>query len=225
YMKKSMLYISSLAICTALFISACSMGGSDDNNLELITGDPDGTWASIGTALSDKLNDELDEIEVSSKPGSGSVGNPEAVSNGKGDIGMSYNPFLLKAEKGEEPFSEEMTNLKAVASLTPTVVHFIQNSDMDIDSLEGIIAEKNDMTLGIPPEGQGSNYIGNMIFEEEGIKEIEDTLDDWGGEIYYGEVSNLTDAWSNKQIDGFITTLNVPGSAVSESMSAAEGNL
>src|SRR5699024_800719 len=219
------LYIPILLIFIALLIAACSSGGSDDKNLELITGDPDGTWASIGTGISEKLNDELEEGEVSSKPGSGSVGNPEAVSNGKGDIGMSYNPFLLKAQNGEEPFDEEMNNLKAVASLTPTVVHFIQNSDMEIDSLEDIIANKTDMTLGIPPEGQGSNYIGNMFFEEAGISDVEESLNDWGGDTYYGEVSNLTDAWSNKQIDGFMTTLNVPGSAVEESLAAEKGNL
>src|SRR5699024_1363981 len=118
-----------------------------------------------------------------------------------------------------------MNNLKAVASLTPTVVHFIQNSDMEIDSLEDIIANKTDMNLGIPPEGQGSNYIGNMIFEEEGISDVEKALNDWGGDIYYGEISNLTDAWSNKQIDGFVTTLNVPGAAIEESLAATKCNL
>src|SRR5699024_5138894 len=107
-----------LVVFSVLFIAACSMGESDDDNLELITGDPDGTWASIGTGISDKLNDKLDDTEISSKPGSGSVGNPEAIANEKGDIGMSYNPFLLKAQNGEDPFDKEMDNLKAVASLS-----------------------------------------------------------------------------------------------------------
>src|SRR5699024_3252818 len=92
-------------------------------------------------------------------------------------------------------------------------------------SLEEIITNETSLNLGIPPEGQGSNYIGNMIFEEEGIDNIEESLEDWGGEIYYGEVSNLTDAWSNKQIDSLVTTLNVPGSAVEGSLAATEGNL
>src|SRR5699024_9468203 len=142
---------------------------NDDQFVDLITGTPEGTWAAIGTGISDKVNESLDDVEIASKPGSGSVGNPEAISIGKGDIGMSYNPFLLKAKNGEAPFSDEMTNLRAVASLTPTVVHFIQNSDMEIGSLEELISTQTDMNLGIPPEGQGSNYIGNMIFESKGI--------------------------------------------------------
>src|SRR5690625_857327 len=166
-MFKRNLYISVLMLFTLLFIVACgneANTGNDDQFLDFITGDPDGTWAAIGTGISDKVNDSLDGVEMVSKPGSGSVGNPEAVSIGNGDIGMSYNPFLLKAENGEAPFSDEMTNLRAVASLTPTVVHFIQNYDMEIDSIEELISTKTEITLGIPPEGQGSNYIGNMIF-------------------------------------------------------------
>ncbi|ALX50404.1 TAXI family TRAP transporter solute-binding subunit [Lentibacillus amyloliquefaciens] len=231
-MFKRKLYISVLMLFTLLFIAACGnesgtdgSGGNDDQFLDFITGDPEGTWAAIGTGISDRVNESLDGIEVVSKPGSGSVGNPEAVSIEKGDIGMSYNPFLLKAENGEAPFSDKMTNLRAVASLTPTVVHFIQNSDMKIDSLEELISTQTDITLGIPPEGQGSNYIGNMIFESQGIESIEDTLNDWGGDIYYGNMSNLTDAWSNRQIDSIISTLNVPGSAIEESMAASEGKL
>lgn len=220
-------YMCILMLSTLLFMVACSNESSSgsDQFLDFITGDPDGTWASIGTGIADKFNESVDDVEMASKPGSGSVGNPEAVSIGNGDIGMSYNPFLSRAENGEDPFSDEMTNLRAVASLTPTVVHFLQNSDMNIDSLEELISTKTEITLGIPPEGQGSNYIGNMIFESYGIDNIEEALNDWGGDTYYGEMSNLTDAWSNRQVDSFISTLNVPGSAIEESMAATEGKL
>src|SRR5699024_7150182 len=186
---------------------------------------PDGKWVNIGKVNSDKINKNLDSVEISSKPGPGSVGNPEEVSNGNGDIGMSYNPFLIKAINGEEPYSKEMNNLKAVASLTPTVVHYIQNADLDVNSLEELIENETKMTFGIPPKGQGSNYIGGIIFGAIGIDDIENSVESWGGSMYYGEMSNITDAWSNKQIDSFMTTLNVPGPAVEESMAANKGKI
>lgn len=96
---------------TLLFMVACGdesstdgSGGNDEQFVDFITGDPDGTWAAIGTCIADRANDYLDDVEVVSTPGSGSVGNPEGVSIGNGDIGMSYKPFLLKAENGEAPF-------------------------------------------------------------------------------------------------------------------------
>lgn len=228
--KKKILLSFIVAIVLVFTVACAENSGSDSEEsqekyLDFITGDPDGTWAAIGTGISDKFNNKLDSVEMSSKPGSGSVGNPEAVSNGKGDIGMSYNPFLIKAVNGEEPYSKEMNNLKAVASMTPTVVHYIQNANTDANSLEELISEETKMTFGIPPKGQGSNYIGSIIFESQGIDDIESSVEGWGGSMYYGEMSNITDAWSNKQIDSFMTTLNVPGSAVEESMAANKGKI
>ncbi len=231
-MKKTIsgvFYFTLITVVTLLLVSCQSQdsqsGSNNDDFLEFVTGDPEGTWASIGTGISEKANQLVENTQIISKPGPGSVGNPIAVANGDGDIGMSYNPFLLSAVKGEEPFDEKATNLRAIASLTPTVVHFIQNADMSLDSFEDVISKETKMTLGIPPVGQGSNYIGNMIFSSQGIDNIDELLKQWGGSVYYGEVSSLNDAWSNRQIDGMITTLNVPGSSIGESLTASEGKL
>lgn len=230
---KSALYVVIIIAITS-FLAGCQGGESGQSNkdnskgndtLEFMTGAPGGTWATIGTGISDKVNDALDNTKVSSKPGAGSVGNPIAVSSGKGDIGMSYVPFLLRAEKGKDPYDKKITNLRAIASLTPTVVHFIQRADMGINTLEDFISKKPKMTLGIPPEGQGSNYIGNLIFSSLGIDNIEDSIKQWDGDIYYGGIANLKDAWRNRQINAMITTLNVPGSAVEESLAATEGKV
>lgn len=222
-----MLRLSLLAILSLLLIG-CQSEGTQENNgnfLDFVTGDPEGTWASIGTGISEKANQLLEDTQIVSKPGPGSIGNPISVSNGEGDIGMSYNPFLLSALEGKAPYDEKATNLRAIASLTPTVVHFIQNADMKLNSFEEIISNETKITLGIPPEGQASNYISNMIFSSEGIDDVDELVKQWGGSVYYGEMSSLTDAWSNRQVDGLIATLNVPASSIEESLSASEGEL
>src|SRR5690625_6200430 len=97
-----------LAILIALLVGCQSQGSQSkkDEFLDFVTGDPEGTWASIGTGISEKANQLLEDSQIVSKPGPGSIGNPIAVANGEGDIGMSYNPFLLSAMEGKAPYDE-----------------------------------------------------------------------------------------------------------------------
>src|SRR5699024_1632512 len=119
-MLQRKVFVSFILVIMTVSLIACGNSNnskkSQDGFLDFLTGDPDGTWAAIGTGISDKLNKNLDSVEISSKPGPGSVGNPEAVSNGNGDIGMSYNPFLIKAINGEEPYSKDRKSTRLNSS-------------------------------------------------------------------------------------------------------------
>lgn len=198
---------------------------SEVGNIQMVTGDQTGSWVTIGAGLADIANEYFDGFPITATPGPGSVGNPAAVFSGQADLGMSYPPFLLDAKEGNEPFEEEMPNLRAVAALTQTVVHLFQNADMDIESIEELINNQTKMTFAIPPKGQGSNSIAEIIFSSIGIEDIEEELEQWGASVYYGSGSDLTDGWKDRHVDAVINTYNVPAAAIEESLAARDGKI
>ncbi|MFD1037265.1 TAXI family TRAP transporter solute-binding subunit [Virgibacillus byunsanensis] len=224
--KQGLFWISMLATFFLLVGCQSDEAGSDEiGDVKMVTGDQAGSWITIGAGIADGANDYFEGFPITATPGPGSVGNPATVSTGEADIGMSYPPFLLEAKAGNEPFEEKMTNLRAVAALTQTVVHLYQNADMDAKSVEGLISDKTQMTLGVPPAGQGSNYISQIVFSSLGIEDAEKELEQWGASIYYGSGTDLVGGWKDRHVDAVMSTYNIPASAVEESLTAREGKI
>src|SRR5699024_10140489 len=118
----------------------------------------------IGGAMADIMNEELDDITVSSVPGGG-TSNPKAVSNGKADIGFSYNSILTSAQEGEDPYDEEISGLKAVAKVYDMAWHVTTPADSEIDSFQDI--EDNEMGVKWAPneKGTGDEWITSKVIE------------------------------------------------------------
>lgn len=192
-------------------------------NIQFDTGSAVGTWFKIGAGIAEKTNDFFEGFPITATPGSGSVGNPPIVSQGGAHLAMSYGPFLLRAVAGEEPYDKPFTNLRAVAALTPTVVHVFADTEPQVDTVAELIEKKIRITMGVPPTGQGSNYIAQIIFSAMGYK-IED-IGEWGSKIYYASGTDLVNAWKDRHTNVIISTYNVPASAIEESLMARKGKI
>ena len=193
-------------------------------SVEFITGSATGSWVPIASGISQKINEYYDGFPVTSVPGPGSLGNPPVIGSGDSDIGMSYAPFLIAAVAGKAPYEEAYPNLRAVCAMQPNVLHFIADVDDSVTSVQQLIDEKVKMTLGIPPVGNASTYLVQTIFTAMGYDNLED-IKDYGSNVYYGDTTSINDAWSNRQINAFVSTLNIPASSVQESLVGRGGKI
>jgi hypothetical protein len=191
-------------------------------NLEFASGSASGSWIKIAAAISEKANDYFEGFPITATPG-GSVGNPSVVFTGNSDIGMSYGPFLVMAESGTGPYEQPINNLKAVASLTPTVLHFFGDSELKADTIQELFANEQ-VVLGLPPKGSGSSYIAEIIFSKLGYDSL-DGIEKDGSKIFYGDAGTLVDAWKDRHVDANILTMNLPGASIQESLTARDGKL
>lgn len=226
-----------LLICC--LITACGSTQSSDNsdkapgkdktkpkisNMTLVTGGARGSFITIGAGIAEKVNDFYDGFPITAIPGPGTIGNIPLVSNGEAQIGMSYGTFLQLAAKGEKPYDKQFENLRGIAALQPTVVHFIVDANSSVDDVSQLIEQKVPIKLGIPPKGNASHFIAQMIFSAMGYDDPEE-IKEYGGEIYYASGGNLSDAWKDRQIDSLLGTYNVPAASIQESLIGRKGKI
>lgn len=194
--------------------------------MELLTASASGSWVPIGAGISEKFNEYYDGFPLTAVPSSGSLANPPLIAAGDGEFGMSYAPFLMAAVEGTGAFEgvEKMENLRAVCALQPTVVHIIADVDPSIKSISDLIDQQYKVDFGVPPTGNASNFLAGSIFRSAGLTGIDD-VSAWGGSVYYASGSNLTDAWSNRQVNAYFQTQTVPASGITEAMTGRSGRI
>lgn len=226
-----------LVICVCAALAGCSNTNkaTDDTasnqpkpamksaNLRFVTGVARGSWAQIGAGIADKTNAYFEGFPITAIPG-GSESNPLMLYHDKAQLGMSYGPFLLLAGEGQKPYDMKVKNVRAVAMLMPTVMHFLADKNLPADTLGEMIEKKIPVRFGIPPQGSGSNYLTQLIFSQFGFSDI-DNMQEYGSKVFYAGGSSLHDAWMEKYINMAVMTYNVPAAPIGECLSAREGKL
>jgi len=219
--------IISIMLIIIIALSVVMVAGAQKpkiDNILFTTGSATGSWIKIGAGIAEKANDLFQGFPFTATPGSGSVGNPPIVSEGDAHLAMSYGPFLILATKAEGPYDKKFENLRAVCSLTPTVVHIFATPEVEANTVEELIGNKVKMVMGVPPTGQGSNYITQIIFSAMGYDNLE-KIKEWGSKIYYASGSGLVSAWRDRHTNVTISTYNVPASAIQESLMGRKGKI
>lgn len=207
----------------ASFADAASKG--QISNMQMMTGDANGTWAVIGAAIAEKVNQQYPGFPFTAVPSPGSVANPLIVGSGDADFGISYPLFLVSAVKGQSPYDKPLPNLRAIAAMPATVLHILADSNkVPVTSLQEALDKKIPFKLGVPPNGTGSYMIFENIFSAYGLKKVED-IKIWDSSIYYATWAGLSDAWKDRMIDVTVGTFNLPASGVGEALSARKGTV
>lgn len=233
-MKKNFIFCSILIIVALLAIGCAGSNdvksqpfqaktGRKAPNILFVSGSASGPWVKIAAGIADMVNEYFEGYPVTATPG-GSTNNPLVLYYGQAQIGMSYGPLLLLAQEGKDPYDKKIGNLRAVGALTPTVVHIIADPSIPVDNVSDLVKKKIQIRIGLPPKGQGSNYIAQQIFAELGYSDI-DKIKDYGSSIFYGERNNLDEAWKYKHINVYFVTYNVPDDSVSNNMLARKDKL
>ncbi|MBQ6293076.1 MAG: TAXI family TRAP transporter solute-binding subunit [Lachnospiraceae bacterium] len=205
--------------------TAATQGTKKIDPLEIVTGSATGSWVSIGSAVAEAFNAFYEGFPATAIAGPGSMGNPSMLADGDGDISMSYAPFLVMAVNGDEPYTKAYPNLRAVASMQPTVLHWRITDDYDIYNATDFVSNSKSMTLGMSPKGNANYYFMKMIFNELGIDNDQDDLSANGIKLYFAESSGVTEAWKNRQCDSVINVGNIPYSNVMDALTGRAGHL
>lgn len=222
-MKKAIVAtVIGLMLSVSLASSAEQAKIKIDNEV-FTTGTAGGTWVMIGAGIAEKANEFFEGYPISAVPGPGSIGNPPRVAAKEALLGISYGAFLVLAENGKGPFKKKLTNLRSIASLTPTVFHFIIDKKIRVRGVKDLLDQHTPLKVAIPSPGSGSYMTVQTIFNVLGFEP--DVFNKWGGKVIFGGGTEVSDSWKNRHADGMVFTLDAPASLIQEGFHAREGSL
>ena len=180
-----------------------------------------GTWHPIASAIVEKAHENMVGRPITVRPGAGGKGNPEIVSKGIADIGISYGPFLILAAQGKTPYTKKFSNLKAVMGLVINDEYFLVDSKYDVETFDDIIERKMKLKIGTGMPGSGDRFLIELILKSHGLT-IQDTQS-WGMKWDLSGTTARINAWKDRHIDVFNTFILTPSSAVTQAVHARSG--
>ena len=182
-----------------------------DGEISLVAGNSTGGWFSIATALADKANEYFEGYPIVATTGGG-TGNPQTVSVGEAQVGMTYGVFLTMAEKGAAPYSSVMTNLRAIAGLETTAVYFICDSSLGYTTLGELVnSGAANIALGSVDAGAASYAVQDLVMQKYGKNSFSELQSK--GSMYMSDASSLYEAYSDGHFNVMCTMKAVPDSS------------
>lgn len=179
-------------------------------DISLVAGNSTGGWYSIATALADKTNAYFDGFPIVATTG-GALGNPQTVSIGEADVGMSYGIFLNMAEQGSAPYDSAMNNLRSIAGMETTAVYMICDASLGCKNLSDLINITSSRSVGSLDASAASFCVQDLIMQEYGLNGISDLQS--SGSMYIADGSSLYDSYSDGHFNVMCTMKAVPDSS------------
>jgi len=129
---------------------SCPADLGEHESVLMVTGTPTGTWFPTGAAIAELANSNYEGQPVGVQPGSGAIGNIMTVGTGRAEMGLSYGPFLLMAQRGSNDVNpgEPMPELRGVLSLATNAFHIMQADDAPFESFEELAEKKPEVWMG-----------------------------------------------------------------------------
>lgn len=210
-----------LAIATAMAasVTATAAFAADDSckadlgrhdSLLMVTGTPTGTWYPTGTAIAELTNANYDGEPIGVQVGSGAIGNVMSVGSGRSELGLSYGPFLLMAQRGNNEINPgaPMGDLRAVLSLATNAFHVMRANDAPFQTFEELVEKKPRVYFGTGVPGASENFAMSILLDKYGIS-FKD-IDSWGGAMIFGSMGERFNDWSNGKLDLYATMSEPP---------------
>ena len=201
--KKTM--IAATAAC------ALTLGGAaqaekeyslDISEQTVTAGSTGGSWFITSTALFDLYSDKIDGLRYNIVPGGG-VSNPISVQNGDASVAMGYTTNLHAAYHGEDPYEEELTDLRAVANINlASVVHAFVLADTPVNTLTELADSEYAIRIDTGTRGTGGELAAARALEAHGASY--DNIRSWGGSITHSAYSEAMDRMRDGHIEAFM---------------------
>lgn len=175
-------------------------------NISLIAGSTIGSWTTLGAAICELSNKELNKkgVTITTVPGSGGMGNVEMGSKTE-DMFFTFSPLLAAALKGEDPYDKKFTNIKTVIRLTSNIATFVFGNNVPIDSLQDIADKKIPLKLAAGAPGSGDYFISQTILQLMGLDF--DDLVSFGGKVDLSTSDHWIRLYQDRQLDaGWVNT-------------------
>jgi len=211
--------VATIAI-TAAALATPVMAQQSHEGVEIISGSPTGGWYPVASQIAELVNANYDGQPTSVVPGAGGVGNPLRVGTGQSDIGISYGPFLLLAQQGNNDlYAEAFPQLRAIAGMTANALHVVVDGDV---TFEDIAANQPALQTATGPTGSTELFTLEEVLAAYDITFAD--IESWGGSVELLNTSGRSDGWSNRQFDLVNFFINPPSAQVVQLMSARDGS-
>lgn len=193
---------------------SCKANLGSHEPLLMVTGTPTGTWFPTGTAIAELTNANYDGEPVGVQVGSGAIGNVMSVGSGRSELGLSYGPFLLMAQRGNNEINPgaPMSDLRAVLSLATNAFHVMRTNDAPFKTFDELVEKKPKVFFGTGVPGASENFAMSILLQKYGTSFKE--VDSWGGAMIFGSMGERFDDWSNGKLDLYATMSEPPYSQI-----------
>ncbi len=198
-----------LVAVSAYAAVACSTPASADPlKITLAGGSVGGAWSAMGAAIGQTIRTEAPGSSFTYEPGRDAA-NVQLVSEGKVQLGITHAQMALRAMKGEPPFKQKITNLRAIALLDPqATVQIIMRKDSPYTSLDQIAAAKQPIRIALNDRGTMMAIAGEEVFKAAGLP-IKD-ISARGGRVEYVPFNGGLEMLKNGQVDLVLNMLAFP---------------
>jgi TRAP transporter TAXI family solute receptor len=165
-----------------------------------------GTVGGIGyvqvTAFSKIVEEVYPKIKISIVPGAW-IGNIFRTNKGELDLGSSTLVMSKLAHDKKGPFTEALTNVRAMVSVQDDNFYFaVVRKDFPADSVGEIVKKKMKARLCTLSRGNATEWIWRMAFAEMGVK-WED-VDRWGGKMNFVAWADAVNLVKDGHADGIL---------------------
>lgn len=194
---KKLIFLFVLVFC------ATSIASADTINLNIVSGNPGGTYYYIGAAIASILSQKLPDVEVTTTATTGSpLENGTYTSRSTDTMGIFTLDGAYTAMKGDASrgFREPLTNLGMLVGGHELLLYAITLKDSGVKSHGDVKGKK----IGIPVLGNTAYYQTVALLEEYGLKENKDY------KSYPMTYAEQTDALKDGAIDVAYTGGGIP---------------
>lgn len=209
-----------LSLCTVVTALAMTMSSTTTAQAEdfitIGTGSTAGLYFPMGTAICRLLNKERRRhgIRCTAEPSVGSVGNLQALREGKIDFAIVQSDWQARATQGTPELARGVpfSDLRAVFSLYPEVFTVVARADADISNFSDLRGKR--VNIGNPGSGQRATM-------EVLMRALGWSMDSFS-EVHELPASEQSSALCEGDFDAMIFTVGHPAASVEEATTACD---
>lgn len=176
---------------------------SGDLTFSMGTSSSGGTVYSVGAGIAAILNENIPGMDIRAMSTGGAVDNVDLMSKGEVQFAINASNTNALAYDGQLPGMDTQTNLRGIASIYPSVFHFVTAQSSGITSFEDLKGTKG----AVGASASATDVYTQHVLSAAGI-----SYDDF--DVTYSDSSSAADLIKDGHIDWAHFPLGVPGSTV-----------
>ncbi|QEK11342.1 TAXI family TRAP transporter solute-binding subunit [Crassaminicella thermophila] len=217
-MKRKLSILLALMLVLSVFAVGCSNSkdgqpASEDQAsaskekmfVTIATGGSSGPYFAIGGAISNLLNEKLDNVNASVQSTGASAVNATLLGEKKAELAFAMNDVINYAYTGTEVFKDKgkVENLRGVAALYPNFVQVVTLEGSGINEISDLKGKR----VGVGAPGSGTEVNARQILGAHGI-----TYDDIDEDFL--SYSESIEQLKNGSVDAAFLTSGLPNAVI-----------
>jgi uncharacterized protein len=190
-------------VCLILLASAFGPAQAGEEKLVLATGGTAGTYYPFGGSMAKIWNTKIPGMNVTAQATGASAENVRLVNKKEAELALVQSDVLDFAYKGQDPFKEKLTSMKAVAVLYPEIIQLVVRADGPVKTF----ADLKGMKVGVGAPGSGTEANFRQLMDVYGLPK--DAVS-----AQYLSFSESGEQFKDKHIDAFLVTAGIPNAAI-----------